>query len=105
MKLHIYAIYDTAAAHYKSLWEQQTDAQAMREFGDIFAKENQISQHPEDYYLVRFGSWNNNTGKFDIDAPETLMTGLEAIALANQKAQKFGNGSELPPELRAIDNG
>ncbi len=84
MNTNIYSIYDTAAAMYKNLWEVQTDAQACREFGDIFDADNPISKHPEHYYLCRLGSFNNDTGKIVPGEVTTLLTGLEALAMKNK---------------------
>ncbi len=86
MKLQLYTIYDTAAAFYKNPFALNTDEQAMREFTDIFDGDNPIASHPEHYYLMRCGSFDNATGKIVQDQArvETLLTGLEALALKNK---------------------
>ncbi len=107
MKVHLYAIYDKAAEYHLKLWEMQSDAQAEREFRDIFDKENPISKHPEDYYLCKMGSYENTTGKIESQTPTTLLTGLQAIANANQKGQAKqehldfiqSNGQDIQPGL------
>ncbi len=87
MKVNIYAIYDTAAAVYMKIWTSLTDAQAMREFTDIFdIKDHTIAHHPEDYYLCRLGTFNDNNGTLDPEPVETLLTGLEAVAASNNQA-------------------
>ncbi len=84
MKLKLYTIYDTAAAYYKNPWCAQTDEQAMREFGDIFDGDNPIATHPEHYYLVKLGTFDNTNGDLtSTPGKPTLLTGLEALALKN----------------------
>ncbi len=100
MKAQLYSIYDTAAAMYKPLWALQTDAMAIREFTDIFDDVNPISKHPEHYFLVRLGHWENTNGKITPTDNETLITGLEALAAKNIQAQMAGNGVEPIAELR-----
>ncbi len=84
MKLNLYTIYDTAAAYYKNPFALQTDEQAKREFGDIFDSDNPIAMHPEHYYLVKLGSFDNTNGDLkQTEGKPTLLTGLEALALKN----------------------
>lgn len=87
MKTNVYTIYDTAAATYLRFWPSPTDAQAMREFTDaVNEPETAIGKHPEDYYLVRIGSYNDQDAKLVPEPVETLLTGLEARASANKTA-------------------
>ncbi len=84
MKLNLYTIYDTAAVYYKNPFALQTDEQAKREFGDIFDGDNPIATHPEHYYLVKLGSFDNSNGDIkQTEGKPTLLTGLEALALKN----------------------
>ncbi len=82
MKLHLYAIYDTAAAYYKNPWCAHTDEQAMREFTDIFSGDNPIAAHPEHYYLIHLGDFDNQTAELKQNDVKTLLTGLETLANA-----------------------
>ncbi len=84
MKLNLYTIYDTAAAYYKNPFALQTDEQAKREFGDIFDGDNPIATHPEHYYLVKLGTFDNSNGEIrQTPGKPTLLTGLEALAMKN----------------------
>ncbi len=84
MNRNLYSIYDTAAAYYKDPFAVLTDEQAKREFGDIFDGDNPLARHPEHYYLVKIGTFNNSNGDITPTAGKpTLLTGLEAIALKN----------------------
>ncbi len=85
MKTTLYAIYDTAAAVYMKPWTCLTDAQAQREFGDILdMKDHPIAQHPEHYFLCRVGTWNDATAAIENLPTETIITGLEALAMKNE---------------------
>ena len=56
MLLNVYSVYDTAAAAYTRPFFLPSDAEALRQFGDIcIDREHPIGKHPEDYYLVRIG--------------------------------------------------
>ncbi len=84
MNLNLYTIYDTAAAYYKNPFVCNTDEQAKREFGDIFDGDNPLATHPEHYYLVKLGTFNNSNGDITpTPGKPTLLTGLEALALKN----------------------
>mgnify|MGYP000326738420 CR=1 FL=1 len=83
MKLNIYSIYDTAAAAYMRPFFLQSDAQAKRAFSDIATDaEHAVGQHPEDYFLVRIGVFDDATGKLVPEDVESLATGLEMVAAA-----------------------
>ena len=81
MRLNAYAIFDTAAGAYQRPFFLPADAQAIRCFKDIVADaEHPVGQHPEDYYLVRCGVWNDADCVFTPEAVSTLRTGLELLA-------------------------
>ena len=81
MKLNVYSIYDTAAAAYMRPFYLQADAQAMRAFTDLATDaDHQVGQHPEDYFLVRIGVFDDATGKLVPEDVESLATGLEVVA-------------------------
>ncbi len=90
MKLNLYTIYDTAAVFYKNPFAMQTDAQAMREFTDIFDGDNPIAKHPEHYSLAKMGTFDNSTAIIEQKGyiRKTLLTGLEALALRNKTDQQ-----------------
>ncbi len=102
MKLNLYTIYDTCAAFYKPPFALQTDEQAMREFTDIFDGDNPIAKHPEHYFLMYLGTWNNDTGKIIQNQAEvkTLLTGLEALAIKNQDHTEINQSIDELAEKR-----
>ncbi len=96
MKTKLYAIYDTAAAVYMKPWTCLTDAQAQREFSDILnMKDHPIAQHPEHYFLCLVGTWNDATATLEDIQTKTVITGLEALAILNETANKV---IEFPDE-------
>ncbi len=101
MKLNLYTIYDTAAAYYKNPFALQTDAQAKREFGDIFDGDNPIATHPEHYYLVKLATFDNSNGNItQTSATPTLLSGLEALALKNKNNQEIETSIDELAEKR-----
>lgn len=104
MKTPMYSIYDTASGVYTKPWQALTDAQAMREFSDIVAMpDSAIGKHPEHYYLCRIGDFNDATAELTQQENETLLTGLETLALITQQAHTNfehadrNNGEEKSP--------
>ncbi len=93
MKLNLYTIYDSAAAYYKNPFALQTDAQAKREFTDIFEGDNPIAKHPEHYYLLNIGTFDNSSAQItqNHDDIKTLLTGLEALALRNKDTEEIND--------------
>lgn len=87
MNYTIYSIYDSAAGAYMRPFYFQSDAQAIRTFTDIAGDaEHEVGKHPEDYSLVRLGTFDDNQAKFYIEDRTTLITGLEAVAKGREKA-------------------
>jgi hypothetical protein len=89
MKMNVYSIYDTAAAVYLRPFFMQSDGQALRSFSDIANDaEHDIGRHPEDYTLVRIGDFNDQNGQLIPESPESLITGLEAVAAHRNKVDR-----------------
>ncbi len=81
MKLINYSIYDTASGLYSRPIFCQSDGEAKRLFVDLVSDaDHAVGKHPEDYSLFRTGRFDDNNGKFDNEANECLLTGLEAVA-------------------------
>lgn len=90
MKLNMYSIFDTASGVYERPFCFQSDGQASRAFSDIANDpEHPIGKHPEDYSLVRIGTYDDNKGRLVPEEVEVLMTGLEAVSAH----RNFKNGS------------
>lgn len=82
MKTQIYSIFDLASATYQKPIFARADGEIMREFQNICTdKEHPCGQHPEDYSLIRLGSFNDQNGVVKNEENECLCTGLETVAL------------------------
>ena len=85
MKKELYAIFDTASGIYDGPFQGQSDGKIIRDFSDLCVNpEHPIGQHPEDYSLIKVGSWNDGTGEVNDLPNKTLITGLEAVAASRQ---------------------
>lgn len=81
MKLNLYAIIDTASGVYDGPFKGQADGAMIRQFSDLCVNaDHPIGQHPEDYSLIKVGTWNDGTGEIVDLQNMTLITGLEAVA-------------------------
>ena len=85
MKTFLYSVFDTKSGVYDRPFVFRTDEEAKRGFGDICNDENHpIGKHPEDFYICRVGTWDDNKGLLiPEEAPETIMTGLDALSMNN----------------------
>ena len=85
MKKNLYAVIDTASGVYDGPIPGQSDGQMMRSFSDMAVNaEHPIGQHPEDYSLIKVGTWNDGTGEVEDVQNITMITGLEAVANSRQ---------------------
>lgn len=65
MLLQAYSIYDSAIAAYKGIYLFQSEMEAKRAAVDLLTQQqSNINQHPQDYALMRIGTWNDATGEF-----------------------------------------
>lgn len=101
MKLNAYTIFDTASGVYMRPFFAAADGEALRGFKDIATDAtHQVGKHPEDYTLFRLGSFNDTTAALQGEAPEKLMTGLEAVSIDRQV-----NRDQLEIFDKEINNG
>lgn len=83
MKTQLYSIYDTASGTHQKPIFARADGEITREFKSLCTNaEHPVGQHPEDYALIRLGSFDDLTGKLINEENETLATGLEMVALS-----------------------
>lgn len=63
-ELVICCIHDSKAEAYMSPFVMRSDAEAIRAFGDAVSKGGSpISDHPEDFFLYRIGSFDQLSGE------------------------------------------
>lgn len=81
MKMNIYSVFDTACGAYQKPFFGNADGEVMRSFIDIATDaEHAIGQHPEDYSLMRLGTFDDQNGLIQNEENSCLSTGLEAVA-------------------------
>jgi len=86
MKTQIYSIFDTASGTYQKPTFARADGEIMREFQNISTDlKHPCGEHPEDYSLIRLGTFCDQTGLVTDEPNETLATGLEMVALLRSK--------------------
>ena len=81
MKLHVFAIYDIAAAAFMPPFYYPTKLQAIRAFTNLVNDhQSPVSQHPKDYRLFMLGEFNDEAGQFkNLDQPELLTNAPDVI--------------------------
>ena len=73
MKFGIYSVRDTATGTYNAPFIAQTNAQAMRQFGDLAQEQNtNVNKHPDDFELFLVGTWDDDTSLLDNHEPQKL---------------------------------
>jgi hypothetical protein len=81
--LHIFSIYDTKANAYLQPFIMPTVSEATRLFGDCVTNpEHPFGKHPEDYSLFLAGTFNVQSGKFEM--LETLNCLGQALQFTNE---------------------
>jgi len=100
MKLNMYSIFDTASGTYQKPIFSRADGEIMREFQNICVDEKHpCGMHPEDYSLIRVGTFEDQNGLLNDEANQTLATGLEMVALSRSRDIKALN-QEIEPTLK-----
>lgn len=99
MRLNIYSIFDVASAAYMRPFFMMADSQAIRSFTDIATdREHDIGKHPEDYSLVRVGTFGDHKADLISEDVQVLATALECIAAS--RARDPVKARELAQEIK-----
>jgi hypothetical protein len=81
MKLVLCSVKDRAADAYGRPMFVPSTGVAIRSFSDEVNRseaENQLYNHPDDFDLFEFGTFDDNTGKFDLyEEPKLLSLGKQ----------------------------
>lgn len=76
MKMEMLAVRDAKVEAFMVPFFAQSVGSAERSFGDLARdKEHAVGQHPEDYALFYLGSFNQETGQFDL-LPQPVQVAL-----------------------------
>ena len=76
MILQVYSVFDEKAKAYMTPFFQQTNGMAQRAFSDaVNDRDHAFCRHPDDYFLFRVGSFNDETGEFETAVPPENLGG------------------------------
>jgi hypothetical protein len=85
MKLNVYTVYDVASGIHQRPLFATADGEIMRSFADIaMDAEHPIGQHPEDYTLIRIGTFDDATGELFPEKHTKLLTGQQVVTASRQ---------------------
>ena len=91
MFLVMYSIYDSCAKLFDRPFYSHGDPHAQRSFRDVVLDaEHPIGKHPEDYMLMRVGTFDSNSGAIVPCEPVKVITGLDCV-----KESQKPNGEDL----------
>lgn len=87
MKLEIFSIHDSATEMYGRPFFMVARGQALRSFKDEINRvdnSNDLAKHPDDFSLYHLGSFDDNTGSFQLfDIPEQVVRGKDIAAMGS----------------------
>lgn len=86
MLLKIFTVYDSKAESYLQPFYMQTTGQALRAFEDtVNDPEHQFHKHAADFTLFELGTFNDQTGTFQLfEAKKSLTSANEILAATSQ---------------------
>lgn len=77
MLLKIFSVHDSKAAAFLPPFFMTTEGQATRAFANaLMDSTHQFGMNPADYTLYSVGVWDDETGKFEPEAPTSITNGL-----------------------------
>lgn len=80
MILSVFTVRDRATDQFGTPMFMVNNGQAIRSFSDEINradKDNQLFNHSEDFDLYRIGTFNTDSGEFDVGRPEQLVIGKD----------------------------
>jgi hypothetical protein len=95
MIYYVFSVYDDKAEAFLPPFVLPKEAQALRVFSDcVNSNDHQFGQHPADYTLFRFGTWNDEDGQFLLErAQHSLGNGVAFRKPDHPISPELGNGS------------
>lgn len=73
MKFGLYSIRDNKTDVFGTPFTSHNNGSAIRTFGDVAADpQTNINKHPEDFVLIRVGSWDDDSGQATYEPHITL---------------------------------
>lgn len=88
MKMHVFAIYDSAAGYFMQPFVDRSVGSAMRGFEN--ACRGDEMPNAVDFELYKLAEYDDVTGEFSENTPEVMMRGREVIA-GDFEVREVGN--------------
>lgn len=85
MNYHVCVIRDRATDSFGTPIFVMHIGQAIRSFSDEInskSKDSQLAQHPEDFDLYTLGTFNADTGLFDVGSPRQIAIGKDVLSVS-----------------------
>lgn len=97
--MKIYAAYDRKAQYYLPVFQQRSDAEAIRAFTEaVMTSESNVSKYPAEYDLVLVGTMDMESGEVTPEWPVGLIiNGLVALQAAQAERARYAKA--LNPQV------
>lgn len=93
-KYNIYSVYDLKANAYGTPFFKQNDQIAVRDFSNVCLDPNSLlSRNPEDFRLVKLGSFNDETAAIESDLPEFIASAVDCCNKSDEKLRLIESGA------------
>lgn len=84
MKLKVFSVFDIKSELFSAPFYMNTAGEAVRAFRDLVNdKATMPGKYPADYKLVCLGSFDNESGIFDVEPQVSFGFGTDYVALAS----------------------
>lgn len=97
MKLLVCSVYDKAVGAFLQPFYCRAVGEAVRSFTEACNDPQRFGRHAADYYLVKLGEFDDNSGLFDCGEPSRIISAVECVIdsdLAGVDAQAKANGRD-----------
>ena len=100
----VYSIFDSCACVYGTPFVMDNDNTAIRSFTDYcHIPDTSLFKHPEDYSLVRLGSFNKKTGALEtLFQPDILLRASNIVYSVKKSLNLGAEGAEKTPQAQEI---
>lgn len=94
MKLIAYAVYDRKALIFNRPFFMPNEATAVRAFINSCQPETDLAINPEDFVLMRVGSYDDNSGEMVGGSVDQVYTAIEAVRVLNNMKEVQENDQQ-----------
>lgn len=102
--VHIFAAYDRKAEVYLPVFQQRSDAEAVRAFTEaVTSSDTPLSRYPADFDLIRLASLNIETGEVTPQWPVGLViNGFVALQAAQHERARYAKAINTQVDLEDL---